>query len=111
MMSSTNCSADTLSLIFSDYIMDCSNEYLRTGSNAFKRVSYKRWAVDELETEIFNKMYPREECPLAEVEDIVRSFVSRMTKYSYKNKKTRLIFATAQDVGSDILDILRSMEG
>lgn len=103
----TNCTAETLSLIFSDYVMDCSNEYMPPKSGAFKRTSYKKWAVDKLQTEIFNKMYPRQECPLAEVESIIKDFASRMTKFSYKNKKTRLIFTTAQDVATDMLDILR----
>ncbi len=101
----------TLSLIFSDYIMDCSNEYLSPKSNAFKRISYKRWAADVLQTEICKKIFPRESCPIAEVESIVKEFAVMMAKYSYRNKKTRIIFVAAQDVATDILDILRSMEG
>ena len=101
----------TLSLIFSDYIMDCSNEYLPSKSNAFQRVSYKRWAADALQTEICKKIFPRESCPIVEVESIVREFANRMAKYSYRNKKTKVIFVAAQEVGTDISDILRSMEG
>lgn len=107
MKNSTICTAETLSLIFSDYIMDCSNDYLPTKSKAFRRISYKKWAVDALQTEIYKKIFPRQECPLAEVEDIVRDFAIRMMKYSYKSRKTQLIFATAKDVAKDILDILR----
>lgn len=99
-----------LSLIFSDYVMDCSNKHLSVRSNAFKQISFKCWAADALQIEICKKIFPRETCQITEIENIIKEFEARMIKYSYKSKKNRLAFVVAQDVATDILDILKSIE-
>ena len=100
-----------LQLILSDYILDCENFYLSTRTKKFEKLSYKKWAVDTLLNEIYILAYPRDKCPEIEIENIVRDFSDKMIAYSYKNKKASIIFKTAQDVATDILDILRSMKG
>lgn len=101
-----------LSIILSDYSMDwpCF-ECLPVRSKAFQKLSYKRWALDALWEELTNKAFPRDDCPLDELIFVTREFSKKMTKYSYTNKKTKDIFVCAQDVATDVLDILRSMKG
>ncbi len=100
-----------LQLIFSDYIMDCNNFYLSTRAKKFEKLSYKKWAVDTIFNEIYVLAYPRNKCPEIEIEKIVEDFAKRMAAYSYRNKKSSIIFVSAFDVAIDILDILRSMKG
>lgn len=86
-------------------------EHLPVRSKAFRKASYKRWALDALWEELTNKAFPRDDCPIDELIFITREFSRRMAKYSYADKKTKDIFVCAQDVATDVLDILRSMKG
>lgn len=75
----------------------------------FNKVSYSKWAVDELENYIVKKMYPLTSGSIDEFCAITYEFMMKMTQYSRVNKRTSQIFQTASAVAADILDLLRAM--
>ena len=62
-----------------------------------------------IQAEIAIKVFPNDYCPISEIIPIVSEFSKRMKVFAYKDKKAKIIFVTAQNVATDILDILRSM--
>nr|DAR15038.1 MAG TPA: restriction endonuclease [Caudoviricetes sp.] len=103
---------DELALVLADYSFDWQFvSCFPTRSKEFRKTSYKKWALDILWEEFTVKAFPNESCPIDELIAIANNFSRKMTKYSYANKKSKEIFVCAQDVATDVLDILRSMKG
>ena len=102
---------DDLALVLSDYSFDWQCACWSTRSKDFRKTSYKNWALDILWEEFTVKVFPKESCPIDELIAITNNFSRKVTKYAYANKKSKEIFVCAQDVATDVLDILRSMKG
>lgn len=94
-------------LILDEYVFDFSNSYLSTKSSRFQEISYKRWSVQVIKNEIAINVYPTEYASKDQICSILSEFAQRMAEYSYHCSKNKLIFRTAQDVATDILDIIK----
>lgn len=80
-------------------------------TNEYKKMSYSRWAIEELETFILKKISPRRTGSIKEFCDIIHEFIKNMSRYSKKNPNTGQIFQYASETASDILDVLYDMKG
>ena len=95
-----------------DYILSVIQEYadehlkepgFGMSRDWFKRVSYSRWAADEI---IKNIRESRHIPPIL----VVKDFIRKMDNFSSRNRKTRIIFSVAHDMAEDILDVLIAMK-
>ena len=57
---------------------------------------YTKWAIKEIIREVYNSDKP--------ILEIVENFITRMNKYSMKDKKTSHIFSIAYDAAMDLYD-------
>ena len=76
----------------------------------YKEISYSLWAVDELRDFITDRLFPRTEGPVEEFYKLTYEFMMKMSRYSKVNPKTHLIFQTAKQKASDVLELLQAME-
>lgn len=79
-------------------------------TNEYKKMSYSRWAIEELKTFILKKISPRRTGSIKEFCDITQEFIENMSRYSKKNSNTSQIFQYASETVSDILDVLYDMK-
>ena len=70
------------------------NEYWK--KELFEQKTYAKWAIKEVIREVWNSNKP--------VLDTVENFITRMNKYSMKDKKTSHIFSIAYDAAMDLYD-------
>ena len=91
-------------MIFADYIYDYNfPSYSIKTKNRFELVSYSTWAVEELLRYILQRD-PSNPVPA------IRSFITKMSKFSKSNPRTSKAFSLAQYIAMDVLDIFLAME-
>lgn len=76
----------------------------------YKEASYSLWAVDELRDFIAARLFPRTEGTVEEFSKLTYEFMMKMSRYSKISPKTHLIFQTAKQKASDVLELLQAME-
>ena len=76
----------------------------------YEKTSYSQWAVDELRDFIAEQIYPRTEGSIKEFYNLTYEFMMKMSQYSKVSPKTHLIFQTAKQKASDVLDLLQAMK-
>lgn len=94
-------------LLLDEYIFDADCSYLSTKSQKFAQISYQKWTIEQIKNEVALAIYPKEYATKDEFTSIISIFANRMVNYSYRNEKSKIIFVTAQDVATDILDIIK----
>ena len=95
---------ERLRIIFSDYIYDYNfPSYSIKTKNRFERISYAKWAVEELLSYIM-RHDPTD--PVA----TIKGFIAEMTRFSKRNARTAKAFSVARYIAEDILDIFLAME-
>lgn len=94
-------------LLLDEYIFDANCYYLSVKSQKFAQISYQKWSVEQIKNEVALSIYPKEYATKDELTAIISGFANRMANYSYRNEKSKIIFVTAQDVATDILDIIK----
>lgn len=104
-------SIDQLDLILCDmYQMDaCTPPLFGKWTEDYKRTSYSRWAVDELENFIAKRIFPRANGSLDEFCKLTHEFMTKMERYAHVNRGTCIIFQTASQMAADVLDLLQAM--
>lgn len=76
----------------------------------YKETSYSLWAIDELRDFIVKRLFPRTEGSIEEFSNLTYEFMTKMSKYSKVNPKTNLMFQTAKQMASNVLELLQAME-
>lgn len=108
-------SIEELRLILCDmFIMDAwQPPLLWKWRDDFKKASYSKWAVQELQDYIADALYPCEYGPIEKFSKLTYEFMMKMSDYAHDsddNDDMRLIFQTASSVAADILDLLNAMQ-
>lgn len=75
----------------------------------FKRTSYSKWAIDELEEFISKQIYPRTDGTIDEFYELTEKFKIKMSRYSNVNPKARKIFQSAVYMAENIMDLLQAL--
>lgn len=90
--------------VIQEYVDECLKEPgLGMSRDWFKRVSYRRWAADEIIKDI------RESGDMPPIL-VVENFIRKMKNFSCRNHKTSIIFSVAQEMAEGILDLLIAMK-
>ena len=76
----------------------------------FERSSYSVWAIDELVEYVTKRLAPRKESSISDIVQITTEFQKKIIEYSQINPNNNLMFSVAQDILTDVLEILRAME-
>lgn len=76
----------------------------------YRRASYSKWAVTELENFIAEKIYPRKSASIDELCKITQGFMKMSACFSKVNLATKLIFQSAYCVAENVLDLLFAMK-
>lgn len=76
----------------------------------FKKASHSIWAVNELRRYIINRLYPRKSGTMDEFVKITGDFINKARSYSKIKPETALLFSIAQNVATDVLEVLYAMK-
>ena len=74
----------------------------------FEKSSYSVWALKELTEYVSQKVYPRKEVAVDEIIVITNEFRNKMRRYAQIRQDNNFMFVVAQDILSDVLDVLRA---
>lgn len=75
----------------------------------FREKSYSKWAVEELELYIVERLYPRQWASIDEYTDIIKDFVQKMDRYCWFKESNGKIFSIAKTTALDVLDLFNAM--
>lgn len=104
-------SIEELSLVLYDtFQMDVCFPSWSILNREFEKSSYSIWAMEELKTYISEKLYPRQSGTIKEFIQITTEFQKKMTEYSQINQNNNLMFSVADNISSNVLEVLRAME-
>lgn len=80
-------------------------------SKEFERVSYSKWAFNEIKEYVSMGLYSYRYWSLQEYCAVVNDFMQKMLRYSEeeRNARARQIFNIAYKTAVDVLDLLHSM--
>lgn len=76
----------------------------------FRKTSYSIWAVDELERYVTDRLYPRKNGTIDEFIRFTSEFINKTRAYSKINPKTNVTFSIAQNIATDVLELLHAMK-
>lgn len=76
----------------------------------FRKASYSIWAVDELERYVTDRLYPRKSGTVDELIKLTSEFVNKTRVYSKISPKTKVTFSIAQNIATDVLELLHAMK-
>ena len=74
----------------------------------FEKASYSVWALRELTEYVTQKIYPRKEAAVDEIIVLTNEFRNKMRRYAQIRPDNNLMFTVAQDILSDVLEVLRA---
>lgn len=74
----------------------------------FEKSSYSVWALKELTEYVSQKVYPRKEVAVDEIIVLTNEFRNKMRRYAQIRQDNNFMFVVAQDILSDVLDVLRA---
>ena len=74
----------------------------------FEKSSYSVWALQELTEYVSQKICPRKEAAVDEIIVFTNEFRNKMRRYAQIRQDNNFMFVVAQDILSDVLDVLRA---
>lgn len=93
------------------YKMDlCMPPIALKWKNTFIQKSYSKWALEELERYIIDRLYPRQWASIDEYTDIINDFIQKMDYYCWLNESNGKIFSIAKTMALDVLDLFYAMQ-
>ena len=104
-------SIEELSLVLYDtFQMDVCFPSWSILNKEFEKSGYSLWAMEELKSYISEKLYPRTSGTIKEFIRITADFKKKMSEYSKVNPNNNLMFTVADNISSNVLEVLRAME-
>ena len=95
-------SIEELKLMLSDvFELDMWFPEYSIRNREFEKSSYSVWTLQEL-------IYPRKEAAVDEIIVLTNEFRNKMRQYAQIRPDNNLMFVVAQDILSDVLDVLRA---
>lgn len=102
-------SIEELKLMLSDvFELDMWFPEYSIRNQKFERSSYSVWALQELTEYVSQKIYPRKEAAVDEIIVFTNEFRNKMRRYAQIRQDNNFMFVVAQDILSDVLDVLRA---
>ena len=74
----------------------------------FEKSSYSVWTLQELTEYVSQKICPRKEAAVDEIIVLTNEFRNKMRQYAQIGSDNNFMFVVAQDILSDVLDVLRA---
>ena len=102
-------SIEELKLMLSDvFELDMWFPEYSIRNREFEKSSYSVWALKELTEYVSQKVYPRKEVAVDEIIVLTNEFRNKMRRYAQIRQDNNFMFVVAQDILSDVLDVLRA---